>query len=88
VGRVKRLSRKQLDLLREVLENQSQEGMGTLEHAREGCLGEEERRRLVDLIGDEFARSGVSPDDEPNSRGLELEALLDEINRPLISPPV
>lgn len=42
------------------------------------------RRLLVDLIGAEFASSGLGPDDEPTGRGFELERLLDEINRPLL----
>lgn len=48
----------------------------------QGNLSPYQRGELCHLISLEFARSGLDADREPNSRGLELEALLDVINRP------
>jgi hypothetical protein len=38
------------------------------------------REALMDAISEEFAATGLMPDSEPNSRGLQLEELLDIIN--------
>ncbi|MCL5735305.1 MAG: hypothetical protein M1274_06900 [Actinobacteria bacterium] len=76
-----------LDLLREVIENQLPEDMEVLALARDGCPADERRRQLVSLIASEFARSGLGPDDEPTDRGIELEELLDDINRPQTALP-
>ena len=42
----------------------------------------QERERLVDAVGDEFAATGLREDWEPNQRGLLLVELLDVVNRP------
>lgn len=39
-----------------------------------------QRQELMDAVSDEFACSGLKPDDEPNERGLALENLLDRLN--------
>jgi hypothetical protein len=35
------------------------------------------RAKIVDELGDEFCKKGLKVDHEPNSYGLELEALID-----------
>ena len=41
---------------------------------------------LCTLINNEFLMEGILPNFEPNAYGLELEALLDVVNRPRIRP--
>lgn len=48
---------------------------------RELDASDEEVTRLENAILAEFLSSGLGPDDEPNDRGLALEALLDEVRR-------
>jgi hypothetical protein len=43
-------------------------------------LDSTQRQELMDAVSDEFARSGLRPDEEPNERGLALESLLDRLN--------
>jgi hypothetical protein len=40
---------------------------------------------LCDLVNAEFMMEGILPNFEPNECGLELEGLLDVINRPRLS---
>jgi hypothetical protein len=40
---------------------------------------------LCNLINDEFMMKGILPTFEPNEYGLELESLLDLINKPRLS---
>jgi hypothetical protein len=47
-------------------------------------MSREQRADMCHLIGLEFAANGIAPNDEPTDYGLELESLLDEINRPNI----
>jgi hypothetical protein len=43
-----------------------------------------ERERIVVALGSEFASSGTGSDWEPTERGLQLEGLLDIVNRPVL----
>ena len=72
-------------LLSEVITRQAPELMPILPRAVLNVLLPDERKRLCELIS-EFLQSGRGPDDEPNPRGLKLEALLDTINRPNLFP--
>ena len=72
-----------LRLLREILEIRAPGRVrellalvlaGTLTHA--------DRAQLCELIGAEFAATGLGADSEPTQRGRRLEDLLDTINRP------
>jgi hypothetical protein len=45
-------------------------------------LTRQERQRICHLIMNEFSRVGLGNNYEPNPLGIELEALLDTINRP------
>ena len=44
-------------------------------------LTDEDRENLVEAISTEFSATGLRPDSEPNQRGLQLEDLLDRINK-------
>jgi hypothetical protein len=41
---------------------------------------------ICNLINEEFLMEGILPNFEPNAYGLELEKLLDAINRPRLHP--
>jgi len=55
------------------------------EHAdamhRIGQLSAEERLALQQAVADELVSSGLGESDEPNERGVRLEALIDAIGR-------
>ena len=55
------------------------------EHAdsmnRIGQLSAEERLALQQAVSDELVSSGLGENDEPNKRGVKLEALIDAIGR-------
>lgn len=77
-----------LKLLREVLAAQAPARLEEfIEKARADTLTNTERAELCDLIGAEFAATGLDADSEPTSRGERLERLLDTINRPNIKGP-
>lgn len=46
-----------------------------------GSLSSREADELCELISDEFMIGGIEEGFEPNSYGLELELLLDAVNR-------
>ena len=83
--RTSKLKADPIALLREVLENRARGFLDDLvAKAEAGTLVRSERLHLCELIGAEFAESGVGSDSEPSSRGERLEQLLDIINRPNI----
>jgi hypothetical protein len=78
----KPLKPKEMDLLREVMRHAAPARDDLLAAAEANTLTREQREELCGLISVEFLRTGLAAGDEPNARGLELEALLDEVNRP------
>lgn len=81
--RTSKLKADQIALLREVLEKRAPSLLEELvAKAEAGTLARPERLHLCQLIGAEFAESGVGADSEPSPRGERLEHLLDVINRP------
>jgi hypothetical protein len=78
------LSERQLLLLREVVGNRCPDLSYRVTSADIGGLTRWERERVLRALGIEFASSGVASDWEPNARGLELEALVDIVNRPIL----
>lgn len=76
----------EIDLLREVLQNQAPNLLQALfPKAEANALSEGDRRRLCELIGAEFVESGLDERSEPTARGLRLEELLDLVNRPILN---
>ena len=61
----------------------TQNMLGELENGR---LTVAEIEELCTLINNELLMEGILPSFEPNAYGLELEALLDVVNRPRIRP--
>lgn len=70
------------ELLREVLRQHARAREDLLAGVEANTLTNEQRGELCQLISSEFVRTGLDADDEPNARGLELESLLDTVNRP------
>lgn len=71
-----------VELLREVLAvRASARSDELLEKVRAGTLTHHDRAQLCELIGAEFAATGLDADSEPTERGQRLERLLDVINR-------
>ena len=52
-----------------------------------GLATAEARDRLCQAIAKELAATGLGEDDEPTRRGMELEMLLDKVNRPNLRRP-
>lgn len=70
-------------LLREILEEKAPDRVEELiDKLRDNSLGAAERAWVCELIGAEFASTGLGPDSEPTARGERLERLLDRVNRP------
>jgi hypothetical protein len=44
-------------------------------------ITDSDRQILIEAISDEFSATGLRSDSEPNQRGLQLEELLDQINK-------
>lgn len=79
------LSGKQMQLLRDVVRNRLPNDERLIAAVEGNTLTHEDRRRLCAAVGAEFAETGIDEESEPTPRGLDLEALLDELNRPNLS---
>jgi hypothetical protein len=79
------LSGKQMRLLRDVVRRRVPNDERLIAAVEGNTLTFEDRRRLCAAVGAEFAEAGIDDECEPTPRGLELEALLDELNRPNLS---
>lgn len=77
---IKILSGKQRALLTEVIEKQKSSLYPIIDKIDTGVITNEERSLLVEAITQEFCATGIGHDEEPNERGLLLEALLDALN--------
>jgi hypothetical protein len=76
------LNDREKSLLRGVLHQYAGDRQDLLEAVETNSFSREERSEVCRLISKEFVRIGLGPDDEPNAVGLELESLLDAVNRP------
>ena len=64
-------------LLREVLEKRAPEFVPVLREGSTVVIREDQRKEIQELVGDEFAETGLRENHEPNERGLALEELID-----------
>lgn len=53
-----------------------------------GSVTNKERQKLIYLIGAELCEKGFDSENEPTLYGLELENLIDSINRPILEKPL
>ncbi|HEX4334775.1 MAG TPA: hypothetical protein VH062_02610 [Polyangiaceae bacterium] len=83
---VKPFKEREMTLLREVLVQHVPLRKELLAGVEANAFTPEQRSELCQIISSEFVRTGLGSDDEPNARGLELEALLDTVNRPRLKP--
>jgi hypothetical protein len=75
-----------MSLLREVLEKRMPELlMSILPKAEVNRLDREERTRVCTILGAEIWKTGCDSDYELLPRGIQLERLIDVLNRPNLS---
>ena len=78
----KALKQREKELLREVIQRHAPAREDLLAGIETNDFTREQRSELCQFIASEFVRTGIDTDDEPNARGLELEGVLDTVNRP------
>ena len=76
---MQRLSKEMEGLLREVVQGRRPDLLAILNSHAEGGLTELQRNELRHAVTEEFCRTGLREDDEPNRRGLRLEELTDRL---------
>ena len=76
-----RLKKESEELLRTVLARRRPELLDLVDPHSEVEVNNEQLDELRQIVSDEFLESGLREDDEPNSRGLLLENLIDELGR-------
>lgn len=75
------LSAAQLQLLFAVCFSVHERASMLVDKLIDESLSSSEVNELCELISNEFMMSGIREDFEPNSYGIELEILLDAVNR-------
>lgn len=76
-----KLTDRQKTIVNSLRLNGSQESQRMLSELENGRLIVVDIDELCNLINNEFLMEGILPNFEPNAYGLELEALLDVVNR-------
>ena len=76
------LTERQTEILRRLRDKNGTADRALFDAALSGALPNESIQRLCEMINDEYLLEGVEKDYVPNSYGIELEALLDVVNRP------
>ena len=76
-----RLTPQLMALLEDVVQKRCPDLASSLSKAQSFEFTDDERRALLNATSAEFSATGLAPDDEPNQRGLSLEALLDYLNQ-------
>jgi hypothetical protein len=79
------LTARQVEILRLLRDKRGGSDRGLFDAALSGTLPRESIQRICEMINDEYLLEGVGKNYVPNSYGIELEELLDVINRPRIS---
>lgn len=73
-------------LLQQVVKTYCPQLLSRTESSGVSGLSREERDMIIDALSNEFVATGIGENSEPNQRGLELEGLLDLVNRPNVKP--
>lgn len=76
------LQARQLQLLIQVVKTRCPQLLSRVELSGISALSHEERGLIIKALSDEFVTVGIGEDAEPNQQGLQLEELLDIVNRP------
>jgi CRISPR/Cas system-associated endonuclease Cas1 len=64
-------------ILEEVVRARAPERLSLISRVREGSLVPDEMEELREILADELVEEGLGTDDEPNERGLLVEAAID-----------
>jgi hypothetical protein len=75
------LKEHQTKLLKEVVTKRCPQLLAHVESGDLAGLAHAERQTVMNALSDEFTASGIGKDWEPTQRGLQLEELLDIVNR-------
>lgn len=75
------LNERQASILRSLCLKNNGENMHLFDYFNDGKLNLSEIEKLCSIINNEFMMEGILPSYEPNAYGLELESLLDLVNR-------
>lgn len=78
------LNERQVSLLSNILASSDKSNLMVLDSLTNNLFAPIERQILLGLVEEELTAKGFGPDSEPTSYGLELEALIDVLNRPNI----
>jgi hypothetical protein len=77
-----RLTKRQIELVSNLCVRSNAEHAKIRENALKGRWSYDQIEILCGLISDEMMLKGIAESFEPNEYGIELEALIDAINRP------
>jgi hypothetical protein len=78
-----KLSKDDIDILEKIFKNQQLTDITLLERVRNfEEVNNEDIENIIDVISDELMQYGFEKDYEPNKYGLQLEDLLDKVNKP------
>lgn len=72
----------QLTLLQEIVASRCPTLISRFQTPNPKDLNREERRLIINALADEFGTSGITTSSEPNQRGLQIEEIIDFVNRP------
>ena len=81
------LTGRQKEIIRNLRARCAGKGNIAFDYLEKGEINFSDIGIICDLINSEFMMEGILPNFEPNKYGLELEELLDVINRPRLGIP-
>ena len=81
------LTKHMLSLIKDILITRSPQLAEVSDRLVSGSVTNQERQKLICLIGEELCEKGFDSESEPTVYGLELEKLIDALNRPNLEKP-
>lgn len=76
------LNNAKLTILRNIILSRAPAEVSLVEHIASGKIQKEEIKKILEYLAAELCENGFDDDSEPTTFGLELEYLIDELNRP------
>lgn len=76
------LNENQFSLMSEILKIRASELLSLLHSRDTSGWSQNERQWVIEALANELCASGFGVDSEPNARGLQIEELIDMVNRP------